>query len=86
MFDMFNYFLQRVGFKSLTEACCDVDVEIKKKAVLYKDKLCGAHGTIVCPKPEEYVFWDNGHCTQKANEQLADWIIQDIFPKFQCNA
>eukprot|EP00258_Populus_trichocarpa_P039913 XP_024455932.1 acetylajmalan esterase-like [Populus trichocarpa] len=77
---------QSLGFKSLTEACCDVDVEIKKKAVLYKDKLCGAHGTIVCPKPEEYVFWDNGHCTQKANEQLADWIIQDIFPKFQCNA
>ncbi|KAG6780021.1 hypothetical protein POTOM_016428 [Populus tomentosa] len=77
---------QSLGFKSLTEACCDVDAENKKKAVLYKDKLCGAHGTIVCPKPEEYVFWDNGHCTQKANEKLADWIIQDIFPKFRCNA
>lgn len=50
-----------VGFKDGDDACCGpLD--------------CGKNGTAACSNPNEYVWFDGGHTTQRANYQLAQLI------------
>ncbi|CAK7340636.1 unnamed protein product [Dovyalis caffra] len=74
---------QQLGFKSLTKACCGAPS--KYNYIDNPMKACGAPNATVCDKPQEYIFWDEIHFTQNANEHLANWLLRDIFPKFHCN-
>ncbi|CAM8993781.1 unnamed protein product [Rhodiola kirilowii] len=69
-YSIFNYYdaiYQRVtypskhGFKDGDDACCG-------------PMNCGKNGTKVCSNPNEYVWFDGGHTTQRANYQLAQLI------------
>uniref|UniRef100_A0A7N0ZXC3 Uncharacterized protein n=1 Tax=Kalanchoe fedtschenkoi TaxID=63787 RepID=A0A7N0ZXC3_KALFE len=69
-YSIFNYYdalydritnPSKYGFKDGADACCGpID--------------CGRNGTAVCSNPSEYVWFDGGHTTQRANYQLAQLI------------
>uniref|UniRef100_A0A6N2KV61 Acetylajmalan esterase-like n=1 Tax=Salix viminalis TaxID=40686 RepID=A0A6N2KV61_SALVM len=74
-----------LGFdaKSTQKACCGAGGDYGYNAL----KMCGTHpGVPVCPKPDRYISWDGVDLTQKANQYMAMWIIDDILPKLRCPA
>ncbi|KAJ6995957.1 LOW QUALITY PROTEIN: hypothetical protein NC653_012746 [Populus alba x Populus x berolinensis] len=75
---------QSLGFdtKTMQKACCgtggDHNFSLRR--------MCGALGVPVCPNPDQHISWDGIHLTQKAYQHMAEWLINDIFPKLQCSA
>ena len=47
-------------------------------------KTCGIPGVPVCSNPDERISWDGIHMTHKANQYMANWIVNDILPKLNC--
>ncbi|KAM3752584.1 hypothetical protein ACB098_03G029900 [Castanea mollissima] len=47
-------------------------------------KTCGIPGVPVCSNPDERISWDGIHTTHKANQYMANWIINDILPELHC--
>ncbi|KAJ6305932.1 hypothetical protein OIU76_003064 [Salix suchowensis] len=75
---------QSLGFdtKSIQKACCGTGDDHNFSL----GKTCGAPGVPVCPNPDQYISWDGVHLTQNAYQHMAEWLINDIFPKLQCSA
>ncbi|KQK00237.1 hypothetical protein BRADI_3g48097v3 [Brachypodium distachyon] len=63
----------RMGFDSAaaTKACCGVG---RGAYNVDMDRMCGAPGTTVCARPNEYVSWDGVHLTQHAYKVLSDLL------------
>uniref|UniRef100_A0A6N2KTN1 SGNH hydrolase-type esterase domain-containing protein n=1 Tax=Salix viminalis TaxID=40686 RepID=A0A6N2KTN1_SALVM len=75
---------QSLGFdtKSIQKACCGTGAGHNFSLT----RMCGAPGVPVCPNPDHYISWDGIHLTQKAYQHMAEWLINDIFPKLQCSS
>ncbi|XP_011036871.1 PREDICTED: GDSL esterase/lipase At5g03980-like [Populus euphratica] len=75
---------QSLGFdtKTIQKACCGTGGD--HNFSLWR--MCGALGVPVCPNPDQHISWDGIHLTQKAYQHMAEWLINDIFPKLQCSA
>ncbi|KAB5556211.1 hypothetical protein DKX38_007120 [Salix brachista] len=75
---------QSLGFdtKSIQKACCGTGAGHNFSLT----RMCGAPGVPVCPNPDLYISWDGIHLTQKAYQHMAEWLINDIFPKLQCSS
>ncbi|KAG6775049.1 hypothetical protein POTOM_018475 [Populus tomentosa] len=75
---------QSLGFdtKSVQKACCGTGGH--HNFSLWR--MCGAPDVPVCPNPDQHISWDGVHLTQKAYQHMAEWLINDIFPKLQCSA
>ncbi|KAK4595711.1 hypothetical protein RGQ29_013983 [Quercus rubra] len=73
---------QHLGFDvdSVLKSCCGAGGAYD----FFLGKMCGIPGVPVCANPDERVSWDGIHLTHKANQYLANWIINDIFPKLHC--
>ncbi|KAL9393084.1 hypothetical protein Peur_012369 [Populus x canadensis] len=73
-----------LGFdtKSMQKACCGTGGDHNFSLM----RMCGDPDVPVCPKPDQYISWDGVHLTQKAYQHMAEWLINDIFPKLQCSA
>ncbi|OMO85073.1 Lipase, GDSL [Corchorus olitorius] len=86
--DYYNAFLglfrkaNMFGFdpKSLQKACCGIGGEYNFNVRV----SCGDPSVTVCSNPDERVNWDGIHLTQRAYELMATWLMQDIYPKLQC--
>ncbi|KAB5556209.1 hypothetical protein DKX38_007118 [Salix brachista] len=75
---------QSLGFdtKSIQKACCGTGDDHNFSL----GRTCGDFGVPVCPNPDQYISWDGIHLTQKAYQHMAEWLINDIFPKLQCSS
>ncbi|KAI5587236.1 hypothetical protein POPTR_005G024900v4 [Populus trichocarpa] len=75
---------QSLGFdtKTMQKACCGTGGDHNFSLM----RTCGALGVPVCPNPDQHISWDGIHLTQKAYQHMAEWLINDIFPKLQCSA
>ncbi|KAK4595710.1 hypothetical protein RGQ29_013982, partial [Quercus rubra] len=75
---------QHLGFDvaSVLKSCCGAGGAYD----FFLGKMCGIPGVPVCANPDERISWDGIHLTHKANQYLANWIINDIFPKLHCKA
>ncbi|KAM7278749.1 hypothetical protein ACFE04_005883 [Oxalis oulophora] len=73
-----------LGFEaaSLQKACCGNGGDYNFNPA----RKCGELGVKVCPNPNAYISWDGVHLTQKAYQSIADWLIDDVFPKLKCTA
>lgn len=73
-----------LGFDAacVQKSCCGVGGDYE----FSMERMCGAPGVPVCPNPDERISWDGVHMTQKANQYMAHWLIQDIFPTLHCKA
>ena len=75
---------QWTGFDaaSVQKSCCGVGGAYD----FTLEKMCGGPDVPVCPNPDERISWDGIHMTQKANQNMANWIINDILSKLNCKA
>ena len=75
---------QWTGFDaaSVQKSCCGVGGAYD----FTLEKMCGGPDVPVCPNPDERISWDGIHMTQKANQNMANWIINYILSKLNCKA
>ncbi|KAM3378161.1 acetylajmalan esterase [Capsicum galapagoense] len=86
--DYYNAFLWllrnavSLGFdnNSLQKACCGTGGEYNYDL----HRRCGVQGVPVCVDPSSHISWDGVHLTQNAYSWLARWLVDDMFPKLNC--
>lgn len=67
---------------SVQKSCCGVGGGY----LFSKDRMCGNPGVPVCANPDERISWDGVHMTGKANQHIANRLLQDILPTLNCKA
>ncbi|XP_050273936.1 GDSL esterase/lipase At5g03980-like isoform X2 [Quercus robur] len=65
---------------SVQKSCCGVGGAYD----FTLENMCGGPDVPVCPNPDERISWDGIHMTQKAYQNMANWIINDILSKLNC--
>ncbi|KZV33202.1 acetylajmalan esterase [Dorcoceras hygrometricum] len=67
--------------KAVQKACCGI-------GGAYNFNLpnqCGNRGVPVCATPQRYLNWDGIHLTQEAYKDVAQLLIQQIYPHIRCD-
>ncbi|KAM3704771.1 hypothetical protein ACJW30_03G032300 [Castanea mollissima] len=67
---------------SVQKSCCGVGGAYD----FTLENMCGGRDVPVCPNPDERISWDGIYMTQKAYQNMANWIINDILSKLNCKA
>ncbi|WRX29484.1 hypothetical protein QQP08_021971 [Theobroma cacao] len=72
-----------LGFniKSIQKSCCGTGGDYNFSFM----HICGVSRVLVCFNLDKSLNWDGSHLTQQAYKFMARWLIQDIYPKLQCN-
>ncbi|EOY13362.1 Uncharacterized protein TCM_031908 [Theobroma cacao] len=67
--------------KSIQKSCCGTGGDYNFSLM----NICGVSRVLVCFNLDKSLNWDGSHLTQQAYKFMARWLIQDIYPKLQCN-
>ncbi|XP_075518272.1 LOW QUALITY PROTEIN: acetylajmalan esterase-like [Primulina tabacum] len=73
----------KLGFdpNNVQKACCGIGGTYN----FNMGSMCGNRGVPVCATPQRYLNWDGIHLTQEAYKDLAQSLIQQIYPHIKCS-